>query len=276
MARSSEEQAHEPGAEGVEVIDLLSELSGLHPRTWRERLAGPDRYGVLLLLILITFVTSVVLRDSEWQRLAAVGMVGLMLLVALRTSQAPKRLQWFALGAVPLIVVGTAAAAAAGDDAVDIRIAMSALTTVLLLAVLFAIVHRLSTHLTIAWPTILGALCIYLVFGMVFASAYEFAGHLQDGALFVDQEGFTSADTLYFSIVTLTTVGFGDLTMRADVTRMMSAMEALLGQIYLITAVALLIGNFGRARRPRQVTEAHVSPSGGSSGPSRASRRSAT
>jgi Ion channel len=256
VARSSEGQAHEPDAEGVEVIDLRSELSGLHPRTWRERLAGPDRYGVLLLLILITFVTSVVLRDSEWQRLAAVGMVGLMLLVALRTSQAPKRLQWFALGAVPLIVVGTAAAAAAGgDDAADIRIAMSALTTVLLLAVLFAIVHRLSTHLIIAWPTILGALCIYLVFGMVFASAYAFAGHLQDGALFVDQQGFTSADTLYFSIVTLTTAGYGDLTMRADVTRMMSAMEALLGQIYLITAVALLIGNFGRARRPRQGAE---------------------
>src|SRR5688572_828632 len=109
---------------------------------------------------------------------------------------------------------------------------MSALTALLLLSVLFAIVYRLSTHLNISWPTILGALCVYLVFGMVFASTYAFAGHLQNGALFVQQQGFTSADTLYFSLVTLTTVGFGDLTMRADVTRIMAAMEALLGQIY--------------------------------------------
>ena len=252
MARSSDEQPGEPGAEGLEVVDLRAELSALHPRTWRERLGGPDRYGVLLLLILITIVASVVLHDSQWERRVAVTMVAVMLLFALRTSQASTRLQRFALGFVPLIVLGTAAAAAArDDDAADIRVAMSALTTFLLLAVLFAIVHRLSTHLTISWPTILGALCVYLVFGMVFASAYALAGYLQDGALFVQQQGFTSADTLYFSLVTLTTVGFGDLTMRADVTRIMAAMEALLGQIYLITAVGLLIGNLGRARRPR-------------------------
>jgi len=251
VARSSDGQPGEPVDDAPEVVDLRAELSALHPRNWRERLGGPDRYGVLLSLIIITIVTSVVLHDNEWERLAAVTMVAVMLLFALRTSQAPKRLQRFALAFVPLIVLGTATAAAVRDnDAADIRVGMTALTTFLLLAVLFAIVRRLSTHLTISWPTILGALCVYLVFGMVFASTYALAGHLQDGLLFVQQRGFTSADTLYFSLVTLTTVGFGDLTMRADVTRIMSAMEALLGQIYLITAVGLLIGNLGRARRP--------------------------
>jgi hypothetical protein len=264
VARSSEEQPGAPGDDGPEVVDLRAELSALHPRTWRERLGGPDRYGVLLLLILTTIVTSVVLRDNEWERLVAVTMVAVMLLFALRTSQASKRLQRIALAIVPLTVLGTAAAASRGNDAANIRIGMSALTTLLLLAVLFAIVHRLSTHLTISWPTILGALCIYLVFGMVFASAYSLAGHLQDGLLFVQQQGFTSADTLYFSLVTLTTVGFGDLTMRADVTRIMSAMEALLGQIYLITAAGLLIGNLGRARRPRRGSSTTDGVSGGS------------
>jgi hypothetical protein len=256
VARSSDGQPDEPNVDGPEVVDLRAELSALHPRNWRDRLGGPDRYGVLLALIVVTIVTSVVLHDTEWERLVAVTMVAVMLLFALRTSQASKRLQRFALAFVPLTVIGTAAAAAARDnDAADIRIGMAALTTLLLLAVLFAIVHRLSTHLTISWPTILGALCVYLVFGMVFSSAYAFAGHLQDGELFVQQQGFTSADTLYFSLVTLTTVGFGDLTMRADVTRIMSAMEALLGQIYLITAVGLLIGNLGRERRPRRGIE---------------------
>jgi voltage-gated potassium channel len=238
VARSSHGQPGEPVDDAPEVVDVRAELSALHPRNWRERLGGPDRYGVLLSLIIITIVTSVVLHDNEWERLAAVTMVAVMLLFALRTSQAPKRLQRFALAFVPLIVLGTATAAAVRDnDAADIRVGMTALTTFLLLAVLFAIVRRLSTHLTISWPTILGALCVYLVFGMVFASTYALAGPLQDGLL-------------YFSLVTLTTVGFGDLTMRADVTRIMSAMEALLGQIYLITAVGLLIGNLGRARRP--------------------------
>ena len=74
---------------------------------------------------------------------------------------------------------------------------------------------------------------------MAYSSAYAIAGHAQDGQLFVQQDAFTSADTIYFSLVTLTTVGYGDLTMRTDLTRIMAAMEALLGQIYLITAVGL-------------------------------------
>jgi voltage-gated potassium channel len=252
VARSS--QGKEGGG-GPEVVDLRRELSGLHPRNWRERFGGPDRYGVLLLLILITIVTSVVLRDNEWERLVAVAMVAVMLLFALRTSQASKRLQRFALCFVPVVVVGTALAASRRNEAEVIRVSIAVITTLLLLAVLFAIVHRLLTHLTISWPTILGALCIYLVFGMVFASAYAVAGHLQDNMLFAQQDGFTSADTLYFSLVTLTTVGFGDLTMRTDGMRIMSAMEALLGQVYLITAVGLLIGNLGRTRQPRRAPD---------------------
>jgi hypothetical protein len=48
--------------------------------------------------------------------------------------------------------------------------------------------------------------------------------------------------------------------MRTDLTRIMAAMEALLGQIYLITAVGLLIGNLGRRRRkPARFSEAEVS-----------------
>ena len=71
----------------------------------------------------------------------------------------------------------------------------------------------------------------------------------ENGRLFAGHEEFTSTDTLYFSLTTLTTVGFGDLSMRADATRIMAAMEGLLGQIYLITAVALLVGNLGQRRR---------------------------
>jgi hypothetical protein len=92
---------------------------------------------------------------------------------------------------------------------------------------------------------------------MVFAAAYAVAGHAQGDRLFEQQPGFDSAETLYYSLITLTTVGYGDLTMRSEVTRIMSAMEALLGQIYLITAVALLVGNLGRSRRARRGSD-HV------------------
>jgi hypothetical protein len=57
---------------------------------------------------------------------------------------------------------------------------------------------------------------------------------------------------VYFSFVTLTTTGYGDLTARYDAGRMTAILEALFGQLYLVSIVALLVANMGRARRPRE------------------------
>ncbi len=58
-------------------------------------------------------------------------------------------------------------------------------------------------------------------------------------------------DRLYFSFTTMTTVGFGDLTAAGDAGRMLAITEALLGQLYLVSVVALIVANLGRTRRPR-------------------------
>jgi hypothetical protein len=232
-----------------EVLDLLGDLGERRRLSWSERLAGPDRYGALLILIAVTIIATVVLDAHQWERLISVALIGVMLAFAMRTSQAPTSWQRVALAVVPVIVLATAFAASRGAEGSTIRAAVSAFVTLMLLAVQVAIVRRLSTHLTISWNTIMGALCVYLLFGMIFSGVYAVAGHLEDGRLFVQQDSFTSTDTLYFSLITLTTVGYGDLTMRADPMRIAAAMEALLGQIYLITAVALLVGNLGRRRR---------------------------
>ena len=55
-------------------------------------------------------------------------------------------------------------------------------------------------------------------------------------------------DHLYFSFVSLTTVGYGDLTPISDLGRMIAVSEALIGQLFLVTVVALVVGNIGRTR----------------------------
>lgn len=238
--------------ETTEVVEMIGGLAERGKLSWEERLSGPDRYAALLILIVVTIVATVVLDENEWERLVSVGLVGVMLVFALRTSQAPTSWQLAALAAVPLVVVATAIATSS-SDAPEIRTGLAVCITLLLVAVQVAIVRRLFTHLTVSWNTIMGALCVYLLFSMIFAGIFAVAGHIEDGDLFAQQDGFTTTDTLYFSLTTLTTVGFGDLTMRTNVTRILSAMEALLGQVYLITAVALLVGNLGQQRRAAQV-----------------------
>jgi hypothetical protein len=57
------------------------------------------------------------------------------------------------------------------------------------------------------------------------------------------------AEEVYFSFITLTTVGYGDIAPVAAAARMTSALEALFGQLYLVTIVAVIVSNVG-ARRP--------------------------
>ncbi len=75
--------------------------------------------------------------------------------------------------------------------------------------------------------------------------APEAGGHLgtrvQAGYVVGDQNDF-----LYFSLATLTTTGYGDLTAAGELGRTLAVLEALLGQIYLVTVVALLVSNLRR------------------------------
>ena len=75
----------------------------------------------------------------------------------------------------------------------------------------------------------------------------------------------STADFLYFSYVTLTTVGYGDLTAAGGFGRAVAVLEALLGQVYLVTVVALLVSNLGRGRKGPTAGAASASEPGASS-----------
>jgi hypothetical protein len=63
---------------------------------------------------------------------------------------------------------------------------------------------------------------------------------------------------MYFSFITMATVGYGDLTPQGSLGRALAVTEGLFGQIYLVTAVAALVGNLGRTRAPRQERDEEV------------------
>jgi hypothetical protein len=128
-----------------------------------------------------------------------------------------------------------------------------AITGLLLtLVTMGAIVRRLWLHAEIGVISVLGALCIYVLLGLSFAFAFEAVGDLGSQPFFASQEGGTRSDYVYFSFITMATVGYGDLTPEGGLGRALAVTEGLLGQIYLVTAVAALVGNLGRTRAPQQ------------------------
>jgi voltage-gated potassium channel Kch len=93
-----------------------------------------------------------------------------------------------------------------------------------------------------------GVLCIYLLIGMLFALAYGLVGDAQSEPFFTSGINPQFPDYLYFSYATLTTVGYGDLAAATDLGRSVAITEALIGQIYLVTVVAVIVGGLSRRR----------------------------
>ena len=119
-----------------------------------------------------------------------------------------------------------------------------------------AIVRRLVQQPVINLTTVAGALCVYLLAGLFFGLVYGAMSVLNNDQFFAQQHGGSPVDFVYFSFVTLTTTGYGDLTAGTDGGRMTAILEALFGQLYLVSIVALLVANMGRARRPREPGDA--------------------
>ena len=97
--------------------------------------------------------------------------------------------------------------------------------------------HRRVTH-----ETVLGALCIYVLLGLLFAFVYLAVATLGDRPFFVQPGEHEQSEYVYFSFVTLTTLGFGDLSPAVGLPQALPSLEALLGQVFLVTLVARLAG----------------------------------
>jgi hypothetical protein len=233
--------------------DLRSALPGGR-RGWtlRQRLRAPDSYGLLLVLILLSMLSIAGLADGSWERTLSALVLAFTLLFALYTSRAPRRTMIAAYAILPLVVVGAGFASYASGKVS--HVVPSALILALLLGVLVAILLRMGTHATISWHTVLAGICIYLLVGLIFASLFSVMGWLNDGVLFAGGQAPSTLNTTYFSFTTLSTVGYGDLSMADGLPKMLSVTEAVLGQVYLVVAVGLLIGNLGRTR-PRRPPE---------------------
>lgn len=215
---------------------------------FRERVRAPDSYGLLLGAIGVVAISAGLVGSFPIGRIAIVALFSVTLLFAFRTSRISVRAQRAAL-VVVVVAIAVSVAATAGSERLAAVVA-GGVNAVLAFGALVAILRRLLRHhVVITGATVAGAACAYLLIGLFFASVYTFLGGVSAEPFFAQTIAEDSVDFLYFSFITLTTVGFGDLSAAGDLGRMLAAGEALAGQLFLVTVVALVVGNIGRSRR---------------------------
>jgi hypothetical protein len=196
-----------------------------------------DAFGLVLLLVVTIYVLGSLVSYSGWGAFALATTTGICAVLALISAQAGRRLvRWASVFAI-------AGAALAGADALGggpTLSGASALIAVVLLAVAAAVV--LGTVLTeseVGFRTILGAISVYVILGLIFTYVYFAVQRFQGGSFF--GQPTQTGDFVFFSITTLTTTGYGNLVPAAQPGRMLSGLEMLTGQIFLVTLIAGLV-----------------------------------
>ncbi|ROS30820.1 potassium channel family protein [Cellulomonas sp. PhB150] len=216
-------------------------------RSGRRLRAEPDHFGIVLLMLVAAYVLSV-LSSSSLARVVVGALYVGALVYAVRASDPGPRLRrvlW-------VVVVGGAVAIVAAALLLHHADASGVIDCVLVLVLLSALICMLDRILTsrdVTARLIAGALSAYLMVGMIFASIFGVLAWVQ-GDFFASGQDPDAASLQYFSFVTLTTLGYGDLTAVSNAGRGLAALEALIGQVFLATLIARLVGSFRRPTAP--------------------------
>jgi hypothetical protein len=205
----------------------------------RDLLRVVDSYGSLLVLLLANFFLLELIDDPRWGAIGSTLLSAVALIVAISDPEAGHAITTrHALSVVacvalaPLVLIFDSASIVGLTYLLPVVLLVTATMPVTLIRVLR---HRRVTH-----ETVLGALCAYVLVGLLFAFVYLAVNDF--GYDFFAQEGpHRQSEYLYFSFVALTTLGFGDLSPSVGLPQALTVLEALTGQVFLVTMVARLV-----------------------------------
>jgi hypothetical protein len=211
--------------------------------------AGGFRYGGVLLLILAITVFALIASDSGAARTIELFAAGAVLLVAVLTSRAPAATRRLAgAGVVIVVLVGGVTAAFAGPHPALTFAGITILLAVTAGIILAGLV-RLVIERGVVLQAVFGALAVYMLVGLTFAFLIGALATAGSTPYFASGTDATQNARAYFSFTALTTTGFGDYTAATRVGRALAVLEMLVGQLYLVTVIATLVGNLRHQRR---------------------------
>lgn len=211
-----------------------------------------DAFGLVLVLVLGTYVLTSLLDNRGWSAVVLTLATSVTSVVALTSSHGPPRLVRSALWLSALTIVLAAIAAISGDH-IWLN-AASAIQITLLAIAMGMVLQRVVTTPQVGSRTILGAISVYTVLGILFTFLYGTIDRIQGTPFFAGVTSPSGSDFLFFSYTTLTTTGYGNLVPGGQPGRMLAGLEMMIGQIFLVTLVAGLVSLWkpGEALRRRQ------------------------
>jgi hypothetical protein len=206
----------------------------------KDALRFVDSYGSLLVLLLANFFLLELVDDQRWGAVGSTLLSAAALLVAISDPDVGGRItrrHWALVAAcvalAPIVLIVNTVSLVG----LTYLLPVSLLVTATLPVTISRVLH----HRRVTYETVLGALCAYVLIGLLFAFVYLAVDDFRDTGFFAQAGPHTQGEFLYFSFVSLTTLGFGDLSPSVGLPQALTVMEALIGSVFLVTLVARLV-----------------------------------
>jgi Ion channel len=204
-----------------------------------------SRYAILFYALLLTLLVMPVAVSIGLPSILVKILIGGCLCAAVLPN-ATRRNRQLLLGAVVVLII-TRIAADYGDLPVNPGVPIAIVGALGLVTAAKALQYAVRTK-TVGSETLYAALSTYLIAGVFFGQIYWSVEEIWPGSL-VGPDPLTESRALYYSFVTLATLGYGDYLPRTDIARGLAVFEVIGGQLFLAVMVARLIGLFAPGRR---------------------------
>ena len=195
----------------------------------------------------VTVAFEVAAPGSGLFRVLGIVLVALSLMLTLHASEHTGTRRNFA-GAAIVVALLLGAYGSLVDNAEAIRGIGELMFAVPVLWVAVNVIRWIGRQPVVTGQSVLGGILVYLLIGLMFAQIFGGVGDLSSHDFFCHGGDGTQSDRLYFSFISITTTGYGDFTPCTQLGHALAMSEAMFGQVYLVTIIALLVGNLGRSR----------------------------
>jgi hypothetical protein len=213
--------------------------------------------GALLALILASLSLQLAVSPGEGAHLVTIALQAAIIILAVHVWEPHRLAGRVVVVAVAIVLVATVVAIIVSGEVTDDLGRVSSLLLAAFAPAIIAvgIVKDMRVARAITVRSMFGALSIYLLIGLGFAFAYGTIESLSASGFDGREIRADQSDYLYFSFVTMTTTGYGDLVAASDLGRSLAITQALIGQLYPVTVVALIVANLRRPEGRRGAAE---------------------
>ncbi|MBY8977165.1 hypothetical protein KHP62_15210 [Rhodobacteraceae bacterium NNCM2] len=202
------------------------------------------RWAYLLVVLLAGFLVEPVFGSTRNVSLLGLFLYVIVFVGMVRLSHLPRRLELLCYG-----VIAVWSALSIGDHFYPDHAKSGALLT---LSVVISAGALVITFTELMRPDVLtidklfGAIVGYFMIALVLALLYFQIELLTPGSFSMPNEDVNAADFLYFSLVTLTTLGYGDITPVSQMARMLAGLQAATGTLFIAILIGQIVGSIKR------------------------------